>query len=141
MRSLSAIRRRLVNRALDAAAPVVGRLCLPDMGRFAWLRFVPSRPQWARRVGRAPVWATEPHAVPPELRTVPGNPVDASQAEAAFREHPLHSFTRLHHEAFGWLIVRNWHILIPSWPRLLRAQKLDMAVRATRAKDVAPPEM
>lgn len=119
----------LVHRATHAAAPVIGRLCLPDMSRLEWLRFVPPLPGWWRPAA-APVWKPLAPETPGEMGTTPGNPRDPELEDAAFQEGPLHVFVRVHPDAFAWNLAHMWHILIPTWPRLARAQRRAAAVRS-----------
>ena len=119
---------RLVHRFAHGVAPVVGKLCLPDMSRLEWLRFVPPVPRPLRRVAAAPVWEPRVPEAPEELRRTPGNPRDPDLEDAAFQERPLHVFVRLHPEAFAWNLAHMWHILIPTWPSLARAQRRAAAV-------------
>jgi epoxyqueuosine reductase len=130
---------RLGHRAAHALAPVVGRLCLPDMSRLEWLRFVPPLPHPLRRVVAAPVWRQRAPSAPEELSGIPGNPRDPELEDAAFHERPLHVFVRLHPEAFAWNLAHMWHIVIPTWPRLARAQRRAAAVRSRPIPDAARP--
>jgi epoxyqueuosine reductase len=135
---------RIAHRAAHLAAPVLGRLCLPDMGRLDWLRLLPPLPAWARRVRGAPIWPPHLAATPSELLTVAGNPRNAEAEDAAFRDGPLRVFVRLHPEAFAWNLVHLWHILVPAWPKVARAQRLASKVDAApveQRRRVPPDEL
>jgi epoxyqueuosine reductase len=132
---------RSAHRAAHLAAPVLGRLCLPDMSKLDWLRVLPPLPA---RTRRAATWPLHDTPTPPELLTVAGNPRDAEAEEAAFRTNPLRVFVRLHPEAFAWNLAHLWHILVPAWPKVARAQRLaariDAAPVAPRRR-VSPNEL
>jgi epoxyqueuosine reductase len=132
-------RARFAHRALHLAAPVIGRLCLPDMRRLDWLAHLPSLPAWARRIGPAPTWSPHDAATPAQLQTVPGNARDPDAEDAAFRAGPLRVFPRLHPEAFAWNLVHLWHILVPTWPKVARAQRLAARIQAAPVGEARRP--
>ncbi len=131
---------RLVHRATHAVAPLIGRLCLPDMSRLEWLRFVPPLPRGLRRVAAAPVWGQRAPEAPEGLKSTPGNPRDPDLEDAAYFDRPLHVFVRLHPDAFAWNLAHMWHILIPTWPRLARAQRRAAAVSEREIADRRRPQ-
>jgi epoxyqueuosine reductase len=105
------------------------------MSKLAWLRWLPP----LRRVAPAHVWQAGAANTPNQLLTVPGNGRDPDLENAAFRERPLHMFVRLHPEAFAWNVEHMWHILIPTWSRVVRAQRRAAAVRRTPVSRVRRP--
>jgi ferredoxin len=124
---------------LHAASPLIGRLCLPDMSKLQWLRWLPPLPRGLRRVTRTPVWDAPVAPTPEQLLTTPGNGRDPELEDAAFAEGPLHVFVRVHSEAFAWTVAHMWHILIPTWSRVERAQRRAAAVRGAAVQQVRRP--
>jgi ferredoxin len=79
------------------------------------------------------VWGPANTDTPAQLQTVAGNPRDPDAEAAAFRERPLYEFRHIHREANVFTVAHLWHILLPTAPRIMRAQ------RAARRVDAQAP--
>lgn len=116
---LGLMRLRLGVRIDHALLPVFGRLIVPKWLRR--IRSLPALPIKPRELGGR--WQPFEREVPAELKTQPGILRNPEHEQAAFDEHQLQDFFKLHSDTMSWMAPRYWRSYLPVARRLLTARR------------------